>query len=421
MTTLERNYIAANLLRAVLDGGAYSTLELNHELKSIADERDKAYISRLFYGVLAKSVQLDYVLDKLVTKRPKPVVALCIKMGFYMLRYMDEPDYAVISTQVELVKKLGKRELSGFVNAVLRRSGEVELPKNGDKATVLSVNCSCPLWVVKRLIKQWGVQKTEQYLSAEISEKTHIRVNTLKITPESFEKMLPAVTKSVSGYYVTRADVKSISDELYTVQSLSSVLATEYYACGVREGATVLDLCAAPGGKSVYIATLKNAQVTACDLHENRTLLIKNYAARMGVRLNVMQNDATVVNDKLGEYDCVICDVPCSGIGVMFSKPDILFNRKEEDIAALSKTQYEIITAAAKYVKKGGQLNYSTCTVIEEENEKIVNRFLSENPDFTLVKCAADNVACDADGFVRIYPHTHGCDGFFVAKLRRKA
>lgn len=174
-----------------------------------------------------------------------------------------------------------------------------------------------------------------------------------------------------------------------------------------------------PGGKAVYLAQL-GADVTACDIHPHRVKLIESYAKRMGVKLKAEVSDALKYRSDFSEkFNCVVCDVPCSGIGVMFSKPDVIINRKEGDVGALSALQYSILTTAAAYVADGGQLNYSTCTVFKEENEDIINRFLNENSNFILEKAACAHVSADGDGFVRLFPKTHNCDGFFVAKLRR--
>lgn len=416
MEAIERSYIAFGLLDEVLRKGAYSSIELNKTLNGIKDERDKAFITRLFYGVLSKNEQLEYYLSSLTNKRPKPAVALIIKMGAYMLRYMDAPDYAVISTLVELTKKVGKKELSGFVNAVLRRVNTVQLPpKESNKVKDISVNYSCPEWIVKLLCADYGAKFAKEYLSAKLPDKTHIRPNLNKITLDELAKSLPDAERSEYGIFVTHAQLKSIKKENYIIQSLSSCMAVNYYAEGISENSKVLDLCSAPGGKAVYLRQLTGAEVTACDIHEHRVNLIKSYAKNTGTELAVMQNDATVYRKEFNEaYDTVICDVPCSGLGVIYSKPDIMLTRKPEDISSISRLQLEILNTASKYVKKGGTLCYSTCTVVKAENDGVVNEFLKNNLNFTVEEGKnAEN------GYLRIFPHIHGADGFFVVKLRR--
>lgn len=421
MESLERNLIAVRLLSKVFSEGAYSAIELNKTLSEIRDEHDRAYITRLFYGVLSKNTQLEYILSRLTDKRPKQVIRTVLKSGFYMLRYMDMPDYAVISTQVALTKKLGKKELSGLVNAVLRASSSVVIPiSDTDKVKELSVNCSCPEWIVRRLIADYGEAFTKEYLSAELTDKTHVRLNKKTLSDAEFIKRVPDAIKSPVGYYLNGGDRKKLKPNEYTVQSLSSMLAVEYYVSGVSKNAEILDLCAAPGGKSVYASYLTGGKITACDVHSHRVELIKSYAKRMNEPIEAIVNDATKLReDFIGKFDCVICDVPCSGLGVIFSKPDVMLTRKEEDISSLAKLQGEILSTAARYVKLGGYLCYSTCTVLREENENVVNAFLSGRDDFEIVKDETENVRAGDDGFVRLYPQSHGCDGFFVAKLRR--
>ena len=421
MKTADRNYIVAQLLMQVY-GGAYSSIELNRELRAISDERDRGYVSHLFYGVLDKSVQLDYIISKLTKKRPKTVVSIVIKIGIYMLRYMNEPAYAVVNTQTELIKKLGKRELAGFVNAVLRSSEEIKLPiENKNKAIELSVNYSVPEWIVQKLIDEYGLDFAHDFLSKELTKKTHIRVNEKEISKADFRLLVPSAEESPCGFFVSYTELKNLNPSLYFVQSLASALATECYVSGLNKVIKVLDLCAAPGGKSVYLASLLEADVLACDIYPHRVELIKSYAKKAGVKIKTLVNDASVFLPSFeGKFDLVVCDVPCSGIGVIKNKPDVMLNRKAEDIDSLNELQYKIISTAGRYVKHGGILCYSTCTIFKEENENIVNRFLAENLKFEKISAGCDKAIADDDGYIRLYPHKNDCDGFFVAKLRRK-
>ncbi len=421
MKTAERNLIVAKLLTKVY-GGAYSSIELNHELRALADDRDRGYVSRLFYGVLDKSVQLDYIISKLTQKRPKTIVCIVIKIGIYMLRYMNEPAYAVVNTQTELIKKLGKRELAGFVNAVLRSSDEVKLPiETRNKAIELSVNYSVPEWIVRKIISEYGYDFARDFLSMKLTDKTHIRVNEKEISKADFRLLVPSAEESSCGFFVGYGELKNLNPSLYFVQSLASALAAECYASGLDKGIKVLDLCAAPGGKSVYLASLLDAVVLACDIYPHRVELIKSYAKKAGEKVKALVNDAAVFMPSFEEkFDLVVCDVPCSGIGVIKNKPDVMLNRREEDIDSLKELQYKIISTACRYVKPQGTLCYSTCTIFKEENEDIVNRFLINNPKFEKITAGCDKTIADDDGYIRLYPHRNNCDGFFVAKLRRR-
>lgn len=419
MTTLERNEIVLRLLLKVREKGAYSTLELDRELRMDIDPRDGAYISRLFYGVLEKSVQLDYIISSLASKKPKPAAYAVLCMGIYMMRYMSEPDYAVVSTQVELMRRVGKGELGAFVNAVLRRSREVKIPAStGDETRDLSINYSCPEWLVKKIVLEYGTEFARDFLAAEIDGRVHIRNNPDKIGRVELAA-LTGGSPTPTGCYVSPERLAGADRSLYAVQSLASTLAAESYIEGLPAGTRALDLCAAPGGKAVYVAQHLRADVTACDIHPHRVKLIREYAARMGVKLTAIKADATVRNESfVGAFGLVVCDVPCSGVGVYKRKPDILLTRKESDIAAFAATQRAIVDTAADYVAPGGRLCYSTCTILREENEEIVNGFLARRKDFAL-EGGSSLVPADADGMMRLTPQKNGCDGFFIARLRR--
>jgi 16S rRNA (cytosine967-C5)-methyltransferase len=247
-------------------------------------------------------------------------------------------------------------------------------------------------------------------------EKTHIRANLNAITSDELIKLLPSADKSEYGLFVTHNELKKLKKEQFIIQSLSSCIAANYYAIGVDKSAKVLDLCSAPGGKAVYLRQLTGASVIACDIHEHRVELIKSYAKNTRTEITALKNDATVFNSEFEEkFDLVIADVPCSGLGVIYSKPDLMLSKKPEDIEALSVLQKKIISTAAKYVKKGGVLCYSTCTVTKKENDGVVKAFLNENDNFKL-----ETTEKAKDGLLRLFPHEGGCDGFFVARFRRE-
>ena len=197
----------------------------------------------------------------------------------------------------------------------------------------------------------------------------------------------------------------------------------------MKENSRVLDLCAAPGGKSVYLAQLVGCVPIACDIHEHRLNLIRSYANRMGVKVDAVENDACVFREDWSEkFDCVICDVPCSGSGDLRSKPDILLRRDAASVDELSKLQAKILRCASRYVKAGGKLCYSTCSILREENENVVESFLAHNSDYKTVDCSrfGTETAVEGamlsdknDGFVRLFPHTHATDGFFVAVMKK--
>ncbi len=425
METNERELICYNLLSDVFIENAYASIQLNSYLSEIKDERDKAYISSLFYGILEKNVQFDYIIRKLVNKKPKTSIEILLKIGLYHLRYMSTPSYAAINETVELAKQVGKNGITGFINAVLRKSESVILPHEGEvsNSVYLSVNFSIPMWICTKLIEQYGYDFAKEFLAYKPDHLTHIRYNSRVITAQEFEENLKDndIIKSELGYYVTHNVMSGLKKSTYTTQSLSSMIATQCYLPKDIQAPVVLDLCGAPGGKSIYLEELcPSAIIYCCDVHPHRVELIKKYAQRMKSNIIPTLSDASqIFPEWINRCDIVICDVPCSGLGVYKNKPDILFNKKSGHIEKIKQLQMTILDNAKNYVKIGGVLNYSTCTILKEENEDNINDFLAANKGFVLDKIDTPIVKSDT-GIIKLFPHTDdGCDGFFVARLRR--
>lgn len=407
--------------------GGYSNIVLDEALRSVPDERDRAYITRLFYGVLERDAALCYAIERLCPRPPKPPVALLLKMGMYMLSDMDVPAYAAIDKTVELARRIGKSGVCAFVNAVLRRYTSFRYPARGEvpDGVYLSVVSGVPEWLAKKLADEYGFDFAFAMLSARPYAGTHIRRNSRAIGQAAFEELLKKCDDfhpdSLNiGYYVTHNTMKSLPDTAFTPQSLSSMLAAEYYlaALGCPSG-RVLDVCAAPGGKAVYMSEKGAYDITACDKYPHRLSLTEKYAARMGASVCVEQNDATKLREAWrGRFDLVVCDVPCSGIGVLASRPDIARNRSAGGMAELPALQYAVLKTSAAYVAPGGALCYSTCTVLKEENEAVVERFLRDG-EFALYTPEFP-YGFVRDGVLKTYPQD-GMDGFFAAAFRRKA
>lgn len=273
-----------------------------------------------------------------------------------------------------------------------------------------------PLWVVKQYIKQFGLQKTQEFLSCKPYELEHARINTLKTDIKSVEEKLDAVgaeyvedPQCADCLFVRNGQkVRPLFDAgLITFQSQTSVKCCEI--AGVKDGDEVLDMCAAPGGKSVYFAGVgENVKVLSCDVYHHRLELIQQYARRMGVKLNVRLMDATVYNKSLANaYDVVLCDVPCSGLGVAAKKPDVYLFKDKDQIFGITETQAKILENGSRYVMDGGTLVYSTCTLLKDENEDMIKKFLKQNRHFRL----------EEEKY--FLPDGKGSDGFFVAKMRR--
>ncbi|HEY8424002.1 MAG TPA: 16S rRNA (cytosine(967)-C(5))-methyltransferase RsmB [Clostridia bacterium] len=408
------------ILYKIFAKSAYVNLALNEGLKYV-NEKDKKAITRIVYGVIEKNLFLEYVIKQLTKKYPHISDAVILKIGIYQIYFMNEPEYAVVNNTVELAKKL-KRSPS-FINAILRRCKDIKLPQ--DEYERKSLEYNVPVWAIKEVENDFGRDIADLFFSHPKELLTHIRHNPKKISKENFEKYLDfgIDKKTEYGYYVCHNTLKklnSIDNSLFTVQSLGSMAVC--MAAGVKDGDKVLDVCAAPGGKSVFLRQLADISLIACDLHPHRIDLINAYKARMNENdITVIQNDATVFRPEWEKrFDLVLCDVPCSGLGVIGSRADIFEHKTQENIEDLTKLQYQIIAASSKYVKEGGHLVYSTCTILKKENQNIVDRFLIENPDFEAVPINIDVNYIKIGNYAQLIPHISNTDGFFIAKVRRK-
>ena len=396
---------AYKALKSIYSEGKY----LSDAIQNIPNGEDKALTVRIVYGVVERDVTLNYYIGQLTKKPPKLAIKLVLKIGLYCLRFMHSlPPYSVCDNSVKLVKAIGKGSLSGFINATLKSSidYQFEMPKN--EAERLSIETSTPLWITKKIIKQYK----EDYLKIlghNPTTKTHVRLNTLKWNRLQFDEYFSGCEKSdVGGAYVKVDDeIKGLfKSGKITYQSPQSM---KIASLCVGFGDKVLDVCSAPGGKSVYISETLNQTVTCFDVHEHRVELIKKYAERMGAKVEAQVHDATVFLPRYSElFDVVLADVPCSGIGVRYSKPDVLLNREEKDISDLSKLQQEILETSSRYVKVGGILVYSTCTIFNEENERVISRFLDEHPEFSIY-----------GEVMKVTPGVNGDEGFFAVRIRR--
>lgn len=402
---------------------SFSGQELNKFLSRLPAEK-RALTAKLVYGAVDKNIELTYII-KNFAKSVKPSVLPVLQIGVFCFLYLSILPAVVVNECVELAKSIGKGGVAGFVNAVLKNISQavqtksIKYPK--DRQEFLSVKYSYPLWAVRRLISDYGEETAENILRGRKDiGYSHIRCNPEKISAEDFEKLLKDKNidykKTFEGCFYVKGNTDAIKSNLYTSQSLSSIYVCS--AVGCEKGQTVLDVCAAPGGKSVFLAQ-QGAIVTACDIHPHRVELIKKYAARMATKLTVLQNDATIFDEKFKDgFDRVLCDVPCSGFGVVESKPDIKLFKTEADIDGLPELQLEILRVSSRYVKTGGSLVYSTCTVFKKENQDVVNEFLRENTDFVVDRIDLDFEKTQ-EGFLQFLPFRDDTDGFFIAKLKR--
>ncbi len=435
---------AFKALKRVAAEASYSNLVLDGELEhSSLDERDKRLAANIFYGVLENEQQLNYIIGKLLSKSAKIErdVRILLRMGIYQIGFMDKiPDSAAVNETVTLSKKIGLSRASGFINGILRayiRAGkQVALPdRSVNESLFISVKYSCPLWLVDEWTSDYGAEICEKTL-AELSGRPPIyaRINSTAVD-------YAAVCDSLATDGVECSKIEWIDNavelvgtgnieelEAYKngwlhVQDLSSQLCCK--VLGAKEGDTVLDACAAPGGKSFTTAEIMNGKgkVISCDIYEHRVGLIAEGAKRL--RLGNIQ---PVVRDALtGENvdaDRVLCDVPCSGLGIIRRKPDIK-NKKPETLAQLPQMQYDILCRSAESVRSGGTLVYSTCTLCPAENSEVVERFLCEHPEFepyalNLPQNIYHAVPEEPEHMLTLFPFTANSDGFFIARMKRK-
>ena len=417
---------AYKILSKVYQDGTYSNM-------AFLGERVSDMSTRLVYGTLEENVKIDYILSQLIEKKPQKSVLTLLKIGTYaLLNLSDVPKFAIVSECVEVAKSNGKGGASGFINAVLKKvaDGKYSLPKESDE-NYLSVTYSKPQWFCDKLEKQYGKEVARIILSAKSTTLEHIRINSRMATESDVEFLLKKnktdFKKSDVGGYIVKANdtVRHMFDKgLVTFQSPSSILAVK--ALGVTDGAQILDICSAPGGKAVYMSELcPHGKVVACDLYPHRVALIQKYKNRMHTpNVKAVQADACVLNEEWKDaFDFVLCDAPCSCIGTFKKHPDVFLNKDERCISELATTQRQILENAAKYLKVGGAMVYSTCTLFEEENENVVHDFLEKNVDFVLEHISGlekidGGKYLDNKGMIQILPHDE-YDGFFIAKIRR--
>lgn len=379
--------------------------------------------TRLVYGVLEKDVLLDFILAQLAPKKPKPPILLLLKIGAYSLMYLDNvPDYAVVSELIETANTKGKGGVSGFLNAVLKKVArkEFSLPKPDDR-NYLSIHYSLPQWFINRLQAQFGAEDAERILSEPPVYDEHIRPNTRIFSINELKAFLDKKDVSyreseVGGLFVRVSDEikKLFAEGRITYQSPSSM--TVAVAVAPKDGEKILDLCSAPGGKSIYIAELaRNANITACDI-SSRLGLIRSYAGRMKAdNIEISAEDGTVFcANKEAKFDKVLVDAPCSCFGTFKKHPDVLVNKSEKNIEEHQALQIRLLTNAMRYVKRGGSVIYSTCTLFDEENGNIIQKAL-EDENFCLEKLP---IQMPNEGSITILPE-NGYDGFYIARLKK--
>lgn len=406
---------ALKILYRVEYEGAYPNIVLK-ELSEDISPLDKALITNIVYGSISRRLTLDYIIEqksKIKLKKLSRYIHLILKMGIYQLVFMDKiPQSAAVNESVKLAKRYGHSASSGYVNGILRNVAKngFEYPK--DKVERLSVEFSYPLWICKKWEKEFGYGFTKEMMIAFSKEpKLTLRPNTLKTDAKEVAFLVGNGAKVQDGAVICDgfdiARDKYYLDGYYTPQDCAAMAAATILA--PREGDFVIDMCAAPGGKTTHIAELmKNkGSIKAFDIYEHKIELIKKNAKRLGIDIiDAKIADASEFCKELSNVaDKILCDVPCSGMGILKRKPDIKWNRKEDD--NFCDIQKKILKNAASYLKIGGELVYSTCSIEKEENENVTENFLDENKNFERLYEKT------------YYPNVDGTDGFYICKIKK--
>ncbi|MDE6586383.1 MAG: hypothetical protein K2K80_06870 [Clostridia bacterium] len=395
------------VLSKVYGGGKFLKQSL---AETVIEPLNKPRTVKICYGVLEKDIYLEHIIVGNTEKSPKSAVKLVLKIALYLLEFMQKHDYMVVDYAVELTKKLGKGGAAGFVNAFLRSYKIPPVPAGRDAE--ISISASTPLWLVKKLRRSYKDEAAE-ILSAP---SKGICVRFVRGEEEYLKK--PHIQTPFKGAHIFHSFVRDggFFEGNYTFQSVGSIA-----ICNAVQGSgTLLDACAAPGGKSVLLSD-KFQSVVSCELHPHRVELIKSYCSRMGVKnVTAMQADSSVFNpDFEGRFDAVLCDAPCSGTGVINENPDIKLFRKESDIEELKKIQLAILKNCARYVKQGGTLYYSTCSVLPEENDSCAYEFLLGNTEFSLAIPDSPLEHRTTKFGLQFLPHISLGAGFYLTAFKR--
>lgn len=448
------------IMHQVSEKCAYANLELNKVLsRKDLSPLDRSFITELVYGAIRMQGTIDYILG-LYIKKPLtslPIwILLILRMGVYQIMFLDKvPDRAAVNESVNLAKKYGHAGTVKFVNGVLRNVSRgkenIKYPSiEEDPVGHIASHYSHPRWMVECWIKEFGLEETINLCSwNNTSPQVTIRTNTLKITRDELMRRLEKEgVKTSPGRYlpesiilegiVSLSSLPSYQEGLFQVQDEGSMMVT--HVLSPKPGSKMIDTCAAPGGKTTHAAELMENQgeIKAFDIHPHKLALIEESCKRLGINIvEARAEDAIKLPDTLEQWaDFCLVDAPCSGLGVLRRRPDARWKKEATDILQLVEIQKKILSSAAKTLRPGGVLVYSTCTVTKEENQSMVNWFLGNHPDFSLERIPDVAVRSVGTGFssgelpfdeaslqsgmVQLLPHLHGTDGLFMARMRRK-
>ena len=423
---------------------AYSNIALDDmikENKRNLEDRDIGFISEIVYGIISWKLTIDEIIKKysnIRLKKISPWILNILRMGIYQIVFLDKvPKSAAVNESVNLAKRYGHKASSNFVNAILRKIDkkdyqtffEIENPIER-----ISKTTSMPIWIVKELLKENDIEKVEEICKASnLKPKVEIRINRLKTNIQQLENLLKerniAFQEGKFEDFLILEKTKNIEkldlfeQGYFTIQDEGAGLIAKIL--NPKPNEIILDACSSPGGKTSYMAELMNdkGEIIAWDLHPHRVKLVEETAKRLGIHIiKTKCQDATIYREEYKEkFDKILLDVPCLGIGVLKRKPDIKWKRKPEDIEEIAKIQENILKTCSKYLKPKGQLVYATCSIFSEENDKIIDKFLEKNTDFTYSKIDIPNLEKNVEKInkIQLYQNEE-TDGFFMCKLQKK-
>lgn len=448
--------VALKILYRVDKDNAYSNIALNEVLEQNREnlnEKDIGLISEIAYGVTTWKLTLDEIIKKYSKIRLKKIsiwILNILRMSIYQIIFLDKiPKSAAVNEGVNLAKRYGHKSSSGFVNAILRKVTKKDYEdffEIKDPIERIQKTTSMPKWIIEELLNEGlELEKVEKICKdSNQRPKISIRANRLKTNPKELKEKLEQkqikVEEGILEDFLILNKVKNLEkleefkEGLFTVQDEAAGLTA--IVLEPKQNETILDACSSPGGKTTYIGEIveNNANILAWDIHKHRVLLVDKAAERLGIdRIKTEVKDASKYEDKYKEkFEKILLDVPCLGLGVLKRKPDIKWQKKKEDIVEISKTQWGILNTCSKYLKEGGDLVYSTCSILKEENENMIYKFLEKHPEFEIQKIILSNnnkseknnrnyfeKFLEKDGFLQVYQNEE-TDGFFICKLKKK-
>ena len=428
--------LALKILYKIDNEKAYSNIILNEEInknRKIIDERDIGFVSEIVYGVTTWKLTIDEIIrkySKIRLKKISPWIITILRMGVYQIVFLDKvPKSAAVNESVNLAKRYGHKSSSNFVNAILRKISKKDYEDFfdiDDNIERISKTTSMPVWIIEKLLKEKNIDEVENICkNSNIRPKITVRINKLKTNKEEIKKIL---AKEKIEFKECELDDFLILEKVKNIENFDLIkngyLTIQDKGAGLialvlnpKENEHVLDACSSPGGKTTYMAEMMNnrGEIVAWDIHEHRVNLVEKNAKRLEINIiNTECKDATKYEEKYKEiFDKILLDVPCLGLGVLKRKPDIKWQRKEEDINEITKIQKEILNSCSKYLKENGELVYSTCSILKDENEEIIKEFLEKNKNFEAIEISGKQQ------YIQLYQDKEN-DGFFICKLKKK-